>query len=191
MIELKEIDELTIDDVVGIHFNAYLDDHFTNALSVAKLKEYYLLLAKGEVFSFVLYVDARPAGFLLCGEGLNTKVKAYVYKNFLSMVWILLRNPRFLFPKIKSFLTRFRKSKWRSKASVRVLSIAVSKDQQGRGIGKKMMQILEDKLREHHEDTYGLSVKNKNVSAITFYESIGFVKEHSDAKSSYYWKSIK
>jgi len=181
-----------ISDVIQVHKNAYLDDHFTNKLSDKLLEEYYLqLISSDSRFSFILYESNTPVGFVICGSDLNSNVKAFIKANFLSVFVVLIFNPKFFLPKIKAFFTRFSKASWKSNANTRLLSIAVDNSIQGEGYGKKLLIELEARLLDFSHSRYGLSVKNGNKGAISFYLKNGFKKERSDAKSSYFIKDIE
>ena len=191
-IKSLDISPDVISDLIQVHKNAYLDDHFTNKLSDKLLKEYYLQLVSSDSrFSFILYESDTPVGFIICGCDLNSNVKAFIRANFLSIFGVLIFNPKFLLPKIKAFFTRFSKTSWKSKANTRLLSIAVNNSIQGKGYGKKLLIELETRLKGGNHTRYGLSVKNGNKGAISFYLNNGFKKERSDAKSSYFLKEIK
>lgn len=181
-------------DVINIHKNSYLSDHFTNKMSDDLLSEYYLMLSEASNgLSFVMYMDTKPVGFVIAGEGLNNIVKTFVKKNFSKIFFILLKNPKYLFPKFVAFFSRFSRNKWKSSADCRVLSIAVDAKLQGQGIGKKLLGEFETRYMSSQPQTsiYGLSVKNSNISAIGFYLSNQFSKERTDKKSSYFIKVLK
>lgn len=190
---VKPLELKNLSDVVAIHREAYDFQHFTSLMSDDMLLSYYrgLAAAPGINVSFVLYENERPAGFVICGQGLNHVVKKFVEREILRMVWVLIKNPRLIRQKTKAFFSRFsKKPSWKSVASVRLLSIAVLPEFQGHGVGKKLLLELEERLRRVDCTVYGLSVKKINSKAILFYLSSGFVLEFSDDKSEYYTKRL-
>jgi len=191
-LETRKIDNSTISDLVALHGRAYLSDHFTNKLSPAQLKRYYLGLAEaGALYSFIMFSDGHPVGFMICGERLNDRVKSFVSENFLDMVWVVIKNPHFIMPKIKAMFTRFSKNSWKSEADVRILSIAVDTTVQGKGYGRHMLETLECRLASNGVKVYGLSVKNENHNAIRFYQRYGFEVELQGESTTYYIKVVR
>lgn len=55
--------------------------------------------------------------------------------------------------------------------------VAVEPSYRKKGIGKKMIQILLEKLKEAGAVSVTLEVRKSNEGAISLYESVGFVKE--------------
>lgn len=194
MINISPIKSSNLTDIVYIHRNAYDDGHFTNLMPDDLLKKYYDELSKNSKIntSFILYKDEQPAGFIICGQGLNEIVKLFVKNHIAELVFIVIKNPSFLITKFKAVFSRFsKKPTWKSNANVRLLSIAVAKPFQGRGTGQELISILEDKIKSNGINIYGLSVKKNNKKAIKFYLASEFTLEHSDEKSEYYIKEIK
>lgn len=61
-----------------------------------------------------------------------------------------------------------------SKAMLNVLSLVVSSRAQKMGIGKKLMQALEDQARQQDYKAIRLNTNVKNTSAQGFYEALGY-----------------
>lgn len=55
-----------------------------------------------------------------------------------------------------------------------VLNICIHPDQQGRGLGRNLLHVLEAEARERKVDMMLLEVRASNVNAIGLYESMGF-----------------
>lgn len=63
------------------------------------------------------------------------------------------------------------------------LTIAIHEGQQGRGLGKLLMQHLVDWAKAHPViEKFELQVRSSNVPAIKLYESLGFVEEGRKVK---------
>ncbi|HPW53965.1 MAG TPA: ribosomal protein S18-alanine N-acetyltransferase [Erysipelotrichaceae bacterium] len=70
-----------------------------------------------------------------------------------------------------------------------IANIAIRKDQQGRGLGYKLMQHIEKLAIEAHCETIALEVRVSNKSAISLYKKCGF-EIINTKKNYYYWKGV-
>lgn len=194
---MRKIEPINADNiwsVVSIHRAAYNTDHFSTLMNDMQLSKYYLKLCSGESnFSFLYVHDAQPVGFVICGVGLNQKVQDFLKENLMALFFIVLRHPKFWTRKTKALFTRFSKTKkkWKSLASVRILSIAVNPAIQRAGHGQYMLSKVEELLKEQNVKQYGLSVKKSNANAIRFYLANGFILENQDEFSEYYIKGLQ
>lgn len=68
-----------------------------------------------------------------------------------------------------------------------VQTIGISKDRQGQGLGRLLMQRLLDKSKALGSETVFLEVRSDNESAISLYKSLGF--EQIDVRKRYYQPS--
>ncbi|WP_421418989.1 GNAT family N-acetyltransferase [Pseudoalteromonas lipolytica] len=190
-LRFKPINSRNVEDVCALHRAAYLDDHFSSKFNDQLLSKYYLHLSDlNDGLCFISYSGTQAVGFVIAGKSLNNKVKEFVRLNRIAICFVILRNPSFIIPKIKSLFTRFSKSKWKSTADLRVLSIAVSPQFQGEGVGKSLLAHLESELKHLDTKLYGLSVKKSNIGAQEFYEKRGFIYEAGDKNSLYYVKEL-
>jgi ribosomal-protein-alanine acetyltransferase len=55
-----------------------------------------------------------------------------------------------------------------------ILNISVAPEEQGQGIGRKMLTHLIDVARSHKTETVFLEVRPSNTGAIALYEKMGF-----------------
>ena len=69
------------------------------------------------------------------------------------------------------------KGKWRTSDVATVASLAVSSKHQGKGIARKVMESLEEKLKLDGVRRIQLSAEVDNPRAISFYEKLGFERE--------------
>lgn len=66
--------------------------------------------------------------------------------------------------------------------------IAVSTDQQGKGIGRKLIQFVETKLIESNILSLRIPTQKENIEACSFYEKLGYkITESTIIK--HYWKN--
>jgi len=180
---------------IAIHRSAYHNDHFTSRLNDQLLADYYIQLTQGEELSqelsFLALDGDTPIALVVCGKGINSRVKRFVRAHWLKLLPIILINRQFLWAKLKAVFTRFSKSTWKSSANIRLVSIAVHKDSQSNGIGSILLEELERRLRALGQTSYGLSVKKKNIGAIKFYSKHGFAFEYADKATEYYIKQLQ
>ncbi|MHC5229572.1 GNAT family N-acetyltransferase [Enterococcus sp. LJL99] len=64
-----------------------------------------------------------------------------------------------------------------SKTFFNILALAVSKENVGQGIGKKLMSVLETETRTRGYDGIRLNSGIKRIHAHKFYEAIGFISD--------------
>jgi len=81
-------------------------------------------------------------------------------------------------------------TKYQKKAKCRLYLIAVSQNYKGKGIGKQLINHLENDIRKNGLNLYGLSVRKDNKGAIGFYNQNGYKVEFENSKSIYYIKEI-
>jgi ribosomal protein S18 acetylase RimI-like enzyme len=55
-----------------------------------------------------------------------------------------------------------------------LIYLAVSPDQRGGGVGSKLVKAFNERMRATGVDAYDLSVDEDNITAIAFYERLGF-----------------
>lgn len=74
--------------------------------------------------------------------------------------------------------------KRRNSYSLRIYSLAVNPKYRGKGIGKKLLEITEEKAIQLGLKTLSLEVKSTNSAAISLYGNNGFIK--TKEKNNYY-----
>lgn len=67
---------------------------------------------------------------------------------------------------------------------VTLMNIAVAPEQQGKGVGKQLLQFLIDYSRQTKQQEIWLEVRISNESAIHLYQKLGFVEV--DLRKAYY-----
>ena len=63
------------------------------------------------------------------------------------------------------------------KTNCRIVSIAISREFQGRGFGKKLMSFAEERARAKQSHQISLEVKASNTRAITLYQSLAYFED--------------
>lgn len=189
VLDKKNVEQY-IDGIAKVHFNAYSKWHFTSCFSKEKLKAYYQDLINCSDLSIVAFNKNAVIGFIVAGLNVSKGVTKFTVGNRLYLAILLLTHPNFLIQKVLTkFTSKFNKTK-PSEANFRLLSIAVSTNQQSNGIGTQMLSFFETTLKERGVLKYGLSVRSLNKSGVRFYERNGFLFEKEVNKAKYYVKNL-
>ena len=174
-----------------IHLAAYSHGHFTSTFGLPKLTEYNAGLISHSDICLGALEGEKMLGFLISGENVSRGVAEFVRNNRWFLIRKLLSHPQFLFEKI-SFSVRARLVRTKpSKATYRLLSIAIDPRAQSSGIGGMLLAVLEEHLRARGVKRYGLSVLSKNPRAIAFYRRNGFELEKIELGSAYFSKDLQ
>lgn len=195
MIELLKKDNVGnyLGGVADVHYGAYSKRHFTSCFNKNLLAEYYRYLIDDCDIALV-HLDGRGVvdGFLVAGENVSKGVERFVSAHRKAVVLALLMHPVFLVEKAIYILKAQLKKEKRVHgiAKFRLMSIAVSSNQQSKGVGAAMLDYFEDWLRSKNISMYGLSVRKENQRAISFYVRNGFVLEKETKDSVYYRKKV-
>jgi len=156
------------------------------------LGKYFENLIELNDFNFVFYNDEQKEllGYVIAGYNSQEAVNKFIKKNYFAVILTLIINPRFLSEKVAEFSEKIFGTKYRKKAKCRLYLIAVNQNYKGRGIGKQLINYLENEIRKKGLNLYGLSVRNDNKDAIGFYNHNGYKVEFENSKSIYYIKEI-
>jgi ribosomal protein S18 acetylase RimI-like enzyme len=180
-----------VEQIAKIHSVAYSSDHFTSGFHLAKLVEYNQRLVEASDLSVLAVKNNEVVGFIIAGERVSFGVSRFTDENRGWLMLQLLKRPSILISKILGLIKTRIYPNQPSQANFRLLSIATKPGSQSKGIGGEMLHFLEQELLCRGVSCYGLSVKNKNLRAIHFYERHGFVKEKEYLGSSYYFKNLE
>lgn len=182
--------ERYLPDICAVHMNAYPKGHFTNLLGKPDLSNYYRELILNSDISLVAESGRRLVGFLISGTHVAHGVANFTRDNRALLLRILLLNPAMAIEKVTS-LTLSRMSKVeKSKATFRIMSIAVDSKAMRGGIGAFLIRELETMLAGLDVKLIGLSVRKGNQNAIDFYHRIGFAVEMQSRWALYFVKPV-
>lgn len=189
---IRKAKEIDIDNIIQLHIKTFGKNHFSAVFSKKMLKRYFELLLMLNEFNFVLYSDDNDTlfGYVIAGYKSQDAVNIFTKEYFLHLVFILVRNPKFIVEKLNELLSRKKKTRDENKPKCRLYLIGVSSDFRGKGIGKTLVNHLEEELKKKEINVYGLSVRKDNTDAIRFYDKSGYNIKYEDAKSIYYAKKI-
>lgn len=186
--------ELTdLENICSIHQYAFDKDHFSTVFSYDLLLKFYTELLNNNDYNYIAVGEKKSIiGFIVAGKNTASAINTFVKKNFFSLLLILLKNPKFLFQKTELMLNKsFQKNEFKSRAELRLLSIAVKKDSANKGTGTQMIRYLEKELVRDNFLLYGLSVRRHNQNAIAFYIKHNFEIEKEFKNAIYFIKKLK
>lgn len=175
--EIRNIIKKDLDKVVFIHQNAF-PDSFLTTLGYNFLKTYYSILLSDCETTFVgYYIKDDLAGFCSVANTSNGYNKRLIKYNFFQFTWLglilLFSNPNSIV-RLKNNLDK-KSSENDNGDYSEIMSIAVSKKYQGKGIGKKMLFFIEKKLKENNFNKISLTTDYyDNELAIKFYKKNGY-----------------
>jgi ribosomal protein S18 acetylase RimI-like enzyme len=191
---IRKIKKKDIIAIAAIHKDAYPPDHFSTKFSLRMLEKYYYEFLKESQFSLLVTDEFNyVSGFLIVDYFDNIKKarRYFILKNIISIIMVLIKNPQHLLLIITNILNKLiSKSNLKSKAEMKLLSIAVSKKKQNRSFGKLLLDTCEDQLKKNNINLYGLTVRKSNDQALRFYIKNGFVEEYSNSQTISLIKTI-
>jgi ribosomal protein S18 acetylase RimI-like enzyme len=193
-IENKLIRQAKISDataIAALHLIAYHKDHFTAHFPQKLLKEYFETLIRSSNYNYVYYETTYNVllGYIIAGQNTADVVSRFANSHLLSIILVLIKNPKFIFEKINDLLGKIKKLNLTA-ADFRVQVYVTNPKHQRKGVGTGLMSILENDLKKSSIKAYGLSVRQNNADAISFYEKSGFKVENKTKKSIYLIKEL-
>ncbi|WP_337872179.1 GNAT family N-acetyltransferase [Ignavibacterium sp.] len=183
-------DENTLAQIVRLHKLLFDKEHFTALFNEQLLEKYFTELLSKSSYKIAAYHNEEMVGYLIAGENLDNALKKFSKENFIKILLVLLLNPRFLFEKISDALSKFFYQRRKSSAPMRLFLIASKHNENIKGVGKLLVESFENYLIEHNVNTYGLSVRKHNKTAIGFYKKIGLKEEFRNHKSIFFIKKL-
>jgi len=189
---IKKAEEKDISNIIQVHIDSFGKNHFSAVFSKSMLKRYFELLLSMNEFNFVYYEDDNNTllGYIIAGYKSHIAVNNFTKENYWYLIFTLIRNPKFITEKVIELFNRKITKRKERKSKCRLYLIGVNKIYKGKGIGKTLVNHLEEELEKNGIISYGLSVRKDNTEAIKFYEKSGYLVEYKDAKSIYYLKEF-
>jgi len=189
---IKKADKSDIQSIIDLHLSSFDKNHFSAVFSKKMLEQYFENLLELNDFNLVLYNDEQKEllGYVIAGYNSQEAVNNFIKKNYFAVILTLIKNPRFLSEKISEVSEKIFGTKYKKKAKCRLYLIAVNKNYKGKGIGKQLINYLENEFKENGLNFYGLSVRKDNKDAIGFYNQNNYKVEFENSKSIYYIKEI-
>ena len=176
--ELKSIEKAGLKEVVEVHKNSF-KGFFLTTLGDGFLHLYYDSIRKDRNAILIgIYNEEKLCGFCAAtfkSKGFNSQlIKNNILKFLMIGLQLLFSKPMSLIHIIKNF--RKNVSRFNDKSEyAELLSIGVSEDLQGRGIGKKLLLELEKVLSIHECSILSLTTDfYNNDGVIEFYKRLGY-----------------
>lgn len=190
-IEPLSDDTESIKKVAELHKLLFDKDHFTANFSERMLYDYFQMLFKNSSFKYKALVDNQYVGYLIAGINLDDVLVQFSKRNFIRLLYLTLKYPKFIKEKLQDYFRKSLSKNLKSKAEMRLFLIAAKHSDEIKGIGKKLINQLEEDLVKNHISFYGLSVRKHNSKAIDFYKQLGFIEEFRTNKSIYFIKNLQ
>jgi len=189
---IKKADKSDIQNIINVHLSSFDKNHFSAVFSKEMLERYFENLLELNDFNFVFYNDEQKEllGYVIAGHNSQKAVNNFIKKNYFAVTLTLIKNPGFLSEKIDEVIGKIFKTKNQKKAKCGLYIIAVNQNYKGKGIGKQLINHLENEFRKKGLNLYGLSVRKDNKNAIGFYNQNGYKVTFENSKSIYYIKEI-
>jgi len=176
--ELTIIEKTGIEEVIEVHKSSF-KGFFLTTLGDDFLRLYYDCIRRDENAILIgIYDKGKLCGFCAATfmlKGFNIQlIKNNILKFLMIGLQLLFSKPMSLIHIIKNF--RKNVSRFNDKSEyAELLSIGVSEDLQGRGIGKKLLLELEKVLSIHECSILSLTTDfYNNDGVIEFYKRLGY-----------------
>jgi len=190
-IEIRTLGQQDLSAVARIHLQAFPDSALT-AMGLAAVRRYYEWQLMGPHDVSALGATDGSELIVFCFGGVfRGALSGFLQKNRSFLVWPVATHPWLAFnPLFRNRLAiginalrRFSKphkvvlaNQSVKQSKFGILSIGISPNFQGTGIGKMLMAESEAIARKHGFKEMQLSVSSTNTQAIRFYEALGWEK---------------
>lgn len=190
------IKKATIGDIKGIAslHKEQFRDHFLGHYPIFIIEKFYESFLDTPLF-FAALRENNVVGFVMGGDSakLQTCKKNFIKKNLLMILLSTICIPSLYIDalyRVKQMKNKpiEKKVQTSSSKSIRLLSIAVSKEMQGTDLASTLVSTFEQHLEGVLQ--YGLSVKDTNKRVINFYKKMGFQLEKEENHSFYLIKKL-
>lgn len=183
MIEYRLANSGDLRQVARIHKEQF-PDHYLGQFSMNFLERFYKKMLESNNIFLVAVDDNTILGFVLGGEWekISLTLCAFMKRNFVLSIMESSIRPKTWKKSIQKFFSLFYhqvtdQNNLDNKERFTLLSIATSRNAQGKGIGKGLIDSFNDEML-NISNRYYLSVKDKNEKAIRFYKKMGFFEAY-------------
>ena len=171
---------------------------FISSLHINVIKKLYERIINDEIL-FVLKDNGKIIGFVSCAMDTGRLYKRFLMKNLFQVLPYFLPkifSLSFVKKVLETLTAPFKTKVEKEKEIPELLSIVVSSEVQARGLGKLLLDALEEELRKRGVEEYKVVAGEKLVAANKFYRKNGFelTKQseiHSGEKSNIYVKTLQ
>lgn len=172
-------------DVARVHKERF-SDHFLGKFPLKIIERYYLSYVADDNILFIVHVDEnnKVDGFVMGGFSQDIKEAAsnFIRHNLLLLMGVIVITPKVWKDVLDRLKILFRKdgrqkNKEVGYSDIRLLSIAVAKEKEGKGVSTSLVKNFEKGVENIGGKRYGLSVHDDNIHALNFYTKMGFIKD--------------
>lgn len=170
---------------------------FISSLNIKVIKKLYKTIIKDEII-YILKNDDNVVGFVSCTLDTGKLYKKFIKSNLFAVApfFILKIFSISFIKKIFETLTVPEKTKLDKTEIPELLSIVVDSNQQAKGLGKILLDALENELIRQNIYKYKVVAGDNLISANKFYKKYGFnlytqTELHKGAVSNIYTKKLK
>tara|TARA_B100000212_G_C27363099_1_gene529123 strand:- start:1437 stop:2000 length:564 start_codon:yes stop_codon:yes gene_type:complete len=185
-VSIKKLKKEDINLCVKLHKQSYPNYLFTSRFSDKLLAKFYSKLIDYCEYNYAICWNETYVGLIIAGKSSANARNSFIKENLISLMVVLLKNPKFF---IKKTFSIFSKS-YASIYKLRLLNILVSPKYQSKPITLNAIRLFENKLENNNEEIYGLSVRSNNLKAINFYIKNGSRIETIQNGSVYFFKHV-
>ena len=153
-----------------------IDTGFLSSLGQGFLRQIYRALPTcPAAFGYVFEEHGRVLGFIACTESTGGLYRQALKRRFFAMLWALkwhILDPA----KVKRMwqTLRYPAEVGRDLPAAELLSIVVSEDARGRGVGKALTAVAAEEFRRRGVDRFKVAVGASSKTANAFYRRVGF-----------------
>jgi ribosomal protein S18 acetylase RimI-like enzyme len=189
---IRNANKNDIGSIIDIHKNSFSSDHFSAAFNEELLTKYFKKLLSSNKYNYVFFDESnsRLLGYVIAGYNYNLAVNKFIKENIKKLIWVLLKNPKFIIEKLNEIFRRLISLDNQPSVKCRLYLLAVDNQVKGKGVAKKLINHLEQELIKDGQTVYGLSVRKENKEAINFYNKNGYIIEFEKSRSIYYYKKL-
>ncbi|MEJ2194042.1 MAG: GNAT family N-acetyltransferase [Ignavibacteriaceae bacterium] len=189
---IRNANKNDIGNIIDIHKNSFSSDHFSAAFNEELLTKYFKKLLSSNKYNYVFFDESnsRLLGYVIAGYNYNLAVNKFIKENIKKLIWVLLKNPKFIIEKLNEIFRRVFSLGNQPSVKCRLYLLAVDNQVKGKGVAKKLINHLEQELIKDGQTVYGLSVRKENKEAINFYNKNGYIIEFEKSRSIYYYKKL-
>lgn len=178
MIVIKKIKKSELNDVITIHEDAFKNFFLTELGSKFLYVYYKSVMRHNDGILLGAYNENKMVGFCAAttlSAGFNKKLVITNLYDFLKIgINLLLRKPSSIIHLLKNF-SKTDNTTYDNGMYAELLSIGVSKQMQGKGIGKHLLTELEEYLNKRNCKSVSLTTDYyNNEKTIQFYKTCGY-----------------
>lgn len=171
-------------DVARVHKERF-SDHFLGKFPRKIIERYYWPYVADDNILFIVHLDEnnKVDGFVMGGFSQDIKEAAsnFIRHNLLLLMGVIVITPKVwkdVFDRLKFLFRKDERLKNEvEKSDIRLLSIAVAKEKEGKGVSTSLVKNFEKGVENIGGKRYGLSVHDNNIHALNFYRKMGLIKD--------------